>query len=731
MNSGLQARLETVGYAGSAHVSFDDAVLNVIAERRPDIVLVEMPFPDQSNGIEIALHINNKYAVPVVCLLSSSQESLMQKAKGIPLISYLLQPYTDESLHAVIEKSIYWGAQENHLQEIKRALREREEQIAACEQNDQQLHHYADEQAALVAVISAASAFLEPDVLLAKILEVVMTIPEIQADAGWALVIEDDREEWIRLGPVRGVSETLLHVENTIPLNDCPICAAWLDRIGFTGQALSESRFHLDPQLLVNAGIQDHIAIPLSVGQRMLGVINLGWQKRRDSLLMERPLLLSIGRQVGLALRNAQLYQSAIKVNRLEAISKISAAAASTLELDIVLQQVLEKACQALDAVAGAILLTIPDSKELAFAYISPDSLDVQSHQPISTERGIIGWVVQYRQVARINDIKRDPSMYRGLKPIFGPGIDSLMCAPLVHRDQFTGVIAVFNKRYGEFSQEDADLLEAVSSISASALDNARLYKDLKLSLLEKERTQAQLVQSEKIAALGRLAASVAHEINNPLQAVQGCLSLLAEELSGPHRPEKVNSYLDVVDKEIERVVGIVHGMRDFARPAPVGTRSTDIISVLEDVLALAEKQLQHSKVSVECSWGGDVPSIQANPNLLKQVFLNMILNANDAMPDGGELRICVMTDEIMIEDDVLPQPAIRIDFSDTGPGMTHEALSHLFEPFYTTKEMGSGLGLYISYTIIRSLNGKIDVNSRAGLGTTFVILLPLKHVEE
>ncbi|HNT25310.1 MAG TPA: chemotaxis protein CheB [Anaerolineales bacterium] len=116
----------------------------------------------------------------------------------------------------------------------------------------------------------------------------------------------------------------------------------------------------------------------------------------------------------------------------------------------------------------------------------------------------------------------------------------------------------------------------------------------------------------------------MAHEINNPLQAVQGCLSLLVEELSGPQRQEKVDSYLNIIDKEVERVVGIVHGMRDFARPAPVGTRSTDGISVLKDVLALADKQLQHNKVNTECSWGINVPSIQANPNLLKQVFLNM-----------------------------------------------------------------------------------------------------------
>jgi signal transduction histidine kinase len=192
-----------------------------------------------------------------------------------------------------------------------------------------------------------------------------------------------------------------------------------------------------------------------------------------------------------------------------------------------------------------------------------------------------------------------------------------------------------------------------------------------------------------------------------------------------------MTSYLNIVDKEIERVAGIVHSMRDFARPAPQGTRSTDIISVLEDVLGLAGKQLQHSNISIERSWGIDVPTIQANPNLLKQVFLNMILNAIDAMSGGGVLRVSAIMDQIKIKDNPLPQPAIRIEFSDSGPGMTPEAISRLFEPFFTTKEQGSGLGLYICYTIIQSLNGEIEVNSTVGLGTTFAILVPINGTKE
>lgn len=765
--SSLQSRLEAMGYAAPTRVNYGEAMLDTIGKHSPDIVLMGVSPAGQFAGFDMAQQIHKTYDIPVVCLIPQSQESLMRQVNSTSQIGYLPQAFNDDDLSATIETSLMEHAWEVRFREKEKASLERDEQIkllgselekyqthfddllqertgelerandllraeiVAHKQLEEQLRHYADEQAALVAVTSAASAFLEPDVLLSKILEVMAAMPGIQPDAGWALVLEEDRAEIIRSGPVRGIPEKLISVEHAIPLKDCPVCAAWLEGTDLTELPPSNACLHLEPQEMADAGIQSHIVIPLSVSRRMLGAITLGWRQPRDSLLMDRSLLLSIGRQVGLALRNAQLYQSAIKVNRLEAISKISAAAGSTLELDVVLQQVLEKACQTLNAESGAILLPAPDTSDLTFAYILPGPLNIQSNLRIPAEMGIIGWVVQYRQVARINDITRDPRTYRGLEPIFGPGIDSLICAPLVHRDQFTGVITIFNKRRGEFNQEDADLLEAVSSISASALDNARLYEDLKQSLIEKERAQAQLIQSEKIAALGRLAASVAHEINNPLQAIQGCLSLLTEELSDLRRPDKVDSYLNIVDKEIGRVAGIVHSMRDFARPASQGTRPTDVILVLKDVLELAAKQLQHSNIKVESSFGVDVPALQANPNLLKQVFLNMILNAIDAMSTGGTLRISVTKDQMKTADSQVLQSAVRLEFSDTGPGMPPQTMTRLFEPFFTTKEQGSGLGLYISYTIIQSLNGEIEVDSTIGKGTTFAILLPLRSGEE
>jgi two-component system NtrC family sensor kinase len=234
------------------------------------------------------------------------------------------------------------------------------------------------------------------------------------------------------------------------------------------------------------------------------------------------------------------------------------------------------------------------------------------------------------------------------------------------------------------------------------------------------------MIQTEKVAALGRLAASIAHEINNPLQAIQGCLTLFMEEMNGSQRHDKLSRYLGIVESEINRVAVIVSRMRDFSRPFREESSPTHIISALESVLDLSAKQLQHNNIIVERVWPGEFPIFEANPGALRQVFLNLTLNAIDAMPNGGRLRVLVSLDQM--SRGRRPQPAIRIEFGDSGRGMSQQTLAHLFEPFFTTKENGTGLGLYISHEIITSHHGEIAVSSEIGIGTTFVILLPLER---
>jgi two-component system NtrC family sensor kinase len=290
-------------------------------------------------------------------------------------------------------------------------------------------------------------------------------------------------------------------------------------------------------------------------------------------------------------------------------------------------------------------------------------------------------------------------------------------------REQFTLMFRALHR--------DGSPLHIEASVRPVLDDTGKLImnRGVLRDVSERVRLQSQLLHSEKMAALGRLSASVAHEINNPLQSVQNCLTLLGEEIDDRQRQTKLRQYLSIVRSEMERISTIVSRMRDFYRPEHERLQPTHPHVVLESVLELAGKQLQHSDVAVERQWARELPMIQINPDHLKQVFLNLVLNAIDAMPAGGTLRISTAPDQMQASRGQRALSAVRIKFSDTGRGMPPETLSRIFEPFFTTKEDGSGLGLSISYGIIESHNGHIAATSQEGVGTTFSILLPVEQL--
>ena len=228
---------------------------------------------------------------------------------------------------------------------------------------------------------------------------------------------------------------------------------------------------------------------------------------------------------------------------------------------------------------------------------------------------------------------------------------------------------------------------------------------------------QSQLIQAEKFAGIGRLAASLAHEINNPLQALQGCLDLAETHLGNEGKQRR---YLEIAHSEVERLTIMVQRMLDFYRPSKGGRGPMDVKALIDEVLVLSGKRLQHAKVTPQVQWDSDLPVFQGAANQIKQVFLNLILNATDAMPNGGEIKI---HGRIVGED----KPELRIDFTDTGMGIAPEHLDKIFEPFYTTKPTGTGLGLGISHSIITSHGGRLVAESTMGKGTTFTIWLPIQ----
>jgi two-component system NtrC family sensor kinase len=235
----------------------------------------------------------------------------------------------------------------------------------------------------------------------------------------------------------------------------------------------------------------------------------------------------------------------------------------------------------------------------------------------------------------------------------------------------------------------------------------------------ELERSQAQLVQAEKMAAIGRLAASIAHEINNPLQAVHNSLHLsLHAGLGGDKRTQ----YLDMARAEVQRLIEIVQRMLDFYRPSRGRVVPTKVNDIIRNVLTLAQKRLQHGGVRVHTCLSPDLPLVPVVSDQIAQVFLNIVINAIEAMPSGGDLWL-----ETRLSGD---GEWVLTYFRDVGPGISSEEIANLFEPFYTTKSDGTGLGLAISYGIVERHGGSIDIASQSGPGATFIVKLPVQGVE-
>jgi two-component system NtrC family sensor kinase len=227
-------------------------------------------------------------------------------------------------------------------------------------------------------------------------------------------------------------------------------------------------------------------------------------------------------------------------------------------------------------------------------------------------------------------------------------------------------------------------------------------------------RLQAQLIQSEKLAATGRMAASLAHEINNPLQAIQGCLDLAQANLN---KPEKQTRYLTMATGEISRLATFVQRMLDFSRPAKGNRALIAPRALIDDVLALTGKRLSQARVRVQINWDERLPRVNGAGNQLKQVFLNLVLNAIEAMPQGGTLTLAGR----VVEED---GRWVALSFADSGVGIAPDDLKNIFEPFYTTKPDGTGLGLAVSHNIILGHHGHFTVESAVGKGTTVTVWL-------
>ncbi len=397
-----------------------------------------------------------------------------------------------------------------------------------------------------------------------------------------------------------------------------------------------------------------------------------------------------------------------------------------------VLQRIVEVACRLLDARYGA--LGILDGQGGLGQFITTGISEESKARigPLPVGKGILGVLVREAKPLRLPDLTQDPRAH-GFPPNHPP-MHSFLGVPIISRGRLFGNLYLTEKQGAEeFSKEDEKLAVTLAAQAAIAIENASLYEEVQRSYDELKRSQRLLVRQEKLASLGRLAAGLAHELNNPLSSVAGFAEALqrrAAEAGTAGQPglAEFQDYLTLIQEEVSRAASIVRRLLDFARQREPSFGLVDLQGVVTNAVAFVQRQarLANQQIVVDPLPEGSVA--YADAQMLQQVFLNLLTNALDAIEGGGEVRIAAGHRR----DPGERGPGrgwLDVMVSDTGTGISAEDLARVFDPFFTTKEVGkgTGLGLAICQSIIEQHRGTIEVQSEGpGKGTVVTVSLPL-----
>lgn len=381
---------------------------------------------------------------------------------------------------------------------------------------------------------------------------------------------------------------------------------------------------------------------------------------------------------------------------------------------------------QVLETLVLDTLTNTFQAQHVGVFYASPATKDGQLlisrniPDPVTTPAwaGLVRFTQEYPAETTLNAQEDgNPIVQNLLKSL---GWSSVMVAPILRNQQRYLFIVARNMHNPVFRGSELELLTILARQSVVAMENARLYTDLKEYVKKVEESQRALVQAEKMAAVGRLMASMAHEINNPLQSVRNCLHLaMREDINGSQR----SNYLSMTVTEVERLVNTVRHMLDFYRPGTTEKEVVNLNGVIERVAHLLQAQLVSADIDLELSLPEDPVLLYGVKDQLQQVVFNLLLNGMDAVESQTTKKIWVELSRQNGE--------ILLTIEDSGRGIPEELQNRLFEPFFSTKSHGTGLGLSISYTIVEAHGGRLAlIPGQHGKGACFEIKLPIQSKE-
>lgn len=331
----------------------------------------------------------------------------------------------------------------------------------------------------------------------------------------------------------------------------------------------------------------------------------------------------------------------------------------------------------------------------------------------LSVEESLLGVVVRRKKALQLENVQTS-TRYQHVEVARREGLVALLSVPLLFAGQAIGALSIYTGQPYSFSNEEIRILSALAELSAIAIEKARLYERV-------VDVEEQLRQNEKFSALGLLAAEVAHEIRNPLTVMKMLYHSL--DLTFPAGDPRTKD-ARIIDEKLEHLNRIVEQILDFARTTEPKPMPVNLNGLIDELGLLVRHKLKHQNVQLVRKLHPHLPPVLGDAPQLEQAFLNLILNAAEAMPNGGTLTI---TSRPVPTDDAESCPVqVAVEFKDTGPGMSEEQRQRAFKSvLQTTKARGTGLGLAIVGRIVETHRGEVKIKSRLGHGTTVTVLLP------
>ncbi len=534
---------------------------------------------------------------------------------------------------------------------------------------EQELLHRNQELVALNAIAETVSRSLDLDSILNAALDKALEVMGVEA--GLIYLLHEERDELI-VAVHQGLSDRYVQGVNRLRAGE-----GLAGQVAQTGEPVVVTDISSDPRLTRMVVKEEQkrafISVPLKARGKIQGTMNLVSRTFHQFTPQETQLLTAIGDQIGMAIENAQLFEETVraKTDWEETFAALRDGIA-IVDKNFTITRVNQSLVQ---------MFGLP-----AEQMIGQKCYKVFHKREGPTDSCALEWLAATKENVTFETIKTTM-----------PNVLGVSIYPLL--------------------DERGDLIGAVHN-----------FRDI----AEADALRKLAIQDEKLIAVGRLAASIAHEINNPLYCIQNCLDLL------PGETDKRDSamLLQLARSELDRVILTLRRMLDFARPIEDIPSPMDINQLLENTLALTQQQLQYAKVQVKKDFDPELPPQVGLGDQLTQVFINMIFNAIEAMPIGGELHVTTRRGDAQKAKKlglIHPTDMVEVTFADTGCGIPPENLERIFEPFFSTKEEveGVGLGLWISYGIIQKHKGTIEVDSKVGKGTTFTITLPVMSEEE